>query len=681
MTAATTTAAPPGAHVVPGGVRFALRTAAPDAWLVLMRPDDGAVLREIRMDRAPGAGGLHTVTVPGLVPGTFHYGFRVAPRPGGTGPSPVLLDPYAAELGGGGAWGERPAYRSALPDGSFDWGDDRPPGIPAADLVVYELHVRGFTRHGSSGVARPGTYAGLREKIPYLRQLGVNCVELLPVAEFDETDNTYTDPATGRPLPNYWGYNTVGFLAPKAAYAADRRPGGPGRELKELVKALHAAGIEVLLDVVLGHTAEGDRRGPLLSFRALDEPAYYLLGPDGAYRNLTATGNTVNANHPVTRAFLLDCLRHWATEYRVDGFRFDMASILARGTDGALLEEPPLLAEIAADPVLAGRRLIAEATDAAGAYQVGSFPHHGRFAEWNMRYRDAARRLLAGRPGSVAEFATRLVGSPDLYAGRPATASVNYVTCHDGYTLADLTTYERRRNEANGEGGRDGVADEDSWNCGHEGPTRNLDIRRLRERQARNAFLLLLTSQGVPMFPAGDELGRTQRGNNNAYSQDSPTGWLDWAGLARHRDLYTFVRRCLAFRRAEPVLRREHHPVDTLPDGWPLPPVSWHGEEPGQPDWSEGSTLLAALLHEERPSPGGPPSTVYLAVNSGHGPRALRVPDPPPGTRWHLFADTAAPPGRQAHRAGAEPPCPSPHHSLAAHSALALVARPLKSAL
>ncbi|MGP4109576.1 glycogen debranching protein [Streptomyces sp. 4N509B] len=666
---------PAGAAVA---VNFAVATApGRRVRLVLLRPDDGTVLTELPFPpegrvTAPHGRTVHTMTLQGPHPAEFHYGYRVE-QAGGGGRSTggvVVLDPYARELAGAGPWGTRPAYRSVvLPDPSaapFDWGDDRRPRHPTDELVLYELHVRGFTRDPSSGVAHPGTFAGLREKIPHLSSLGVTAVELLPVFEFDETDNTYASPETGEPLPNYWGYNTVGFFAPKAAYAADQRPGGPSRELKELVRACHAAGIEVILDVVFNHTAEGDHRGPVLSFRALDEAGYYLLDADGHHRNLTATGNTVNANHPVARAFILDCLRYWAAEYRVDGFRFDMASILTRGTDGEVLADPPLVRAIATDPVLADLHLIAEASDATGTEQVGAFPHHGRWSEWNMRYRDDIRRFLLGRPGSTAAFAPRLAGSPDLYPGRGAAPSINYVTCHDGFTLADLTSYDHRHNEANGEGGGDGIPGEDSWNCGHEGPTDDQAVLALRERQARNALLLLLASRGVPMLLAGDECGRTQHGNNNAYSQDNATSWFDWTlpdtpdGAA----LLRFVRCCLALRRAHPVLRRLDHP-----DGAAL---SWHGERPNAPDWSPGSTLLAALLHDEEAR-----DAVYLAANTGGEPRTVRVPDPPlPGTRWHVAADTAAPPGRDAHAPGTEPPCPTPDAlTLPPHSTTLLIAR------
>jgi glycogen operon protein len=417
----------------------------------------------------------------------------------------------------------------------------------------------------------------------------------------------------------------------------------------------------------------------VLSFRALDEAAYYLLDAEGRHVNLTATGNTVNANHPVARAFILECLRYWATEYRVDGFRFDMASILARGRDGELLADPPLVEAIAADPVLARCKLIAEASDATGTEQVGSFPHYGRWSEWNMRYRDAIRNFLLARPGSTAEFATRLAGSPDLYAGyagRGAAPSVNYVTCHDGFTLADLTAYDRRHNAANGEGGGDGIPGEASWNCGHEGPTGDPEVLRLRDRQARNALLLLLASRGVPMLLAGDEFGRTQHGNNNAYSQDNPTSWLDWSLLERGRNagLLRFVQRCLAFRRAHPVLRRLAHPDGIDRPGWPYPQVSWHGERPGRADWSPDATLLAVLLHEG--AAGQAQDTVFLAANTGEEPRTVRVPDPPPGTRWHVFADTAAAPGHDAHPPGAEPACTTPHRTLTGRSATLLVAHP-----
>lgn len=667
--------APFGAHVVPGGVRFTVASATADrVWLVLMDPRDGTVRAQIPFPQEYRVGNVFTMTVLGLDPDEAHYGYRVAPG----SDAPILLDPYARAIAGGERWGERGgeqrAHRSVItrPD-RFDWGGTPRPRIPREDLVVYELHVRGFTRHASSGVTAPGTYAGLQEKIPYLKELGINCVELLPVQEFDETDNTYNAPASGTPLPNFWGYNPLGFFAPKAGYAVQPDGAGPAKEFKELVRALHRAGIEVILDVVFNHTAEGDHRGPTLSFRALDEAGYYLLDDEGNPRNLTATGNTVNANHPVARQFILDCLCHWAEEFHIDGFRFDMASILTRGTDGQVLDNPPLLEAIAHDPVLAHCKLIAETTDATGLDQVGRFPSHGRWMEWNGRYRDTVRRFLTGKRATAGDLAARLIGSPDLYGERGPAASVNYITCHDGFTLADWASYDHRRNAANGEGGADGIPDDDSWNCGHEGPTDDPGILRLRRRQLRNGLLLPLVSHGVPMLLGGDEFGRTQQGNNNAYSQDNEVSWVDWSLAEKNAALREFVRRCLAFRRAHPVLRRDRHPHDWTPEGWSAPPVSWHGENPWQPDWSEHSTLLALLVHQQGPAGDG--DTVFVAVNSGARPARVEVPTAPHGTRWHIFADTGDDEGPGAHPVGSEPALGvTPELRLEDHSAVVLTA-------
>ncbi|GAA3882274.1 glycogen debranching protein GlgX [Saccharothrix violaceirubra] len=602
--------AEPGAVVGPDGVSFGVRSgSAGGMWLVLLDPERGDVLTELPFPDDYRVGDLFTMTVLGLDPDLVHYAFRVAGR------DELLLDPYAKALAGGEEWGVRPRYRSRVPNMDFDWGDDRPPHIPAEDLVVYELNVRGYTRHPSSEVDGPGTFAGLRERIGYLRELGVNCVELLPIAEFDETDI-----AGGPPRLNTWGYHTVGFFAPKASY-------GSPRELKELVRDLHAAGIEVVLDVVFNHTAEGDERGPVLSFKGLDD-FWYLKTPDGAYYNFSGTGNTVNCNDPVVRGFILDCLRHWVTEYRVDGFRFDLASILTRGADGGPLADPPLLAELAADPVLADVKLIAEAWDAGGLYQVGSFPHHGRWQEWNGRYRDALRRFLVARPGSTGELATALAGSPDLYAGRGTRASVNFVTCHDGFTLADLVSYDHKHNEANGEDNRDGHDANESWNCGVEGPTDDAGVLALRARQTRNALTLLLVSHGVPMLTAGDEFGRTQRGNNNAYCQDNELTWVDWSAAEKNADLVAFVRGLLALRARHPVLRRAAHPDS---DG-----LRWHGAEPGRPDWSADSRLLVA---ESRAGD----DAVLVVANSDLAEAAVRLPEPPGGTRWYPAVDTGGP--------------------------------------
>ncbi|GAA3753170.1 glycogen debranching protein [Salinactinospora qingdaonensis] len=662
-----------GAHAVPGGMSFAV-AAAPGARLslVLLDPDDGSVVEELPFPEEYRVGNVHTMRVFGLAPERTHYGYRVRTDHDGSTVPPILLDPYAKALAGTGPWGHRPRYRSAVLAADFDWGDTPRPRIPTEDLVIYELHVRGFTRDSSSETVAPGTFAGLREKIPYLNRLGVNCVELLPVFEFDETDNTYTSPMTGAPLLNFWGYNTVSFFAPKAAYAVGS---SAARELKEIVRALHNAGIEVILDVVFNHTAEGDHRGPTLSFRGLDNDAYYLLTPEGQYRNLTATGNTVNANHPLTRSFILDCLRYWASEFHIDGFRFDMAPILARDSTGELMDNPPLLEAIAHDPVLADCKLIAEATDATGLDQVGSFPSYKRWMEWNGRYRDALRRFLIGRSGAANDAAARLVGSPDLYPDRGPTASVNYIACHDGFTLADWASYDRPHNDDNGENGEDGIAVNDSWNCGAEGPSDDPTVLRLRRQQVRNALLLLLFSNGVPMLLAGDEFGRTQWGNNNAYGQDNAISWIDWDLAEQNRGLLRFVQRCLGFRRAHPVLRRRTPTSGETPEGWPYPPVSWHGRRPWEPDWSPESGLLAPLFHQQLPA--GPSDTVFIAANARSAPTEIHPPSAPAGTHWHLFADTGAPDGSDAHAVGSEPLVDtSVPLRLTGHSTVALVAHP-----
>jgi isoamylase len=663
---------PFGATPVPGGINFSVYSdGATRMWLVLFEPRASEPLAELEFPAEFRIGSVYAMTVFGLDDERLEYGFRADgpfdPEHGDRfDPSHVLTDPYARLVSGREVWNAPPdrarlcPYRSRLVVDDFDWDDDAPLRIPIEDLVVYELHVRGFTRHPSSGVSAPGTYAGLREKIPYLKELGINCVELMPVFEFDECDNPRTDPATGKPLLDYWGYNTVAFFAPKAGYAATGRFGMQADEFKALVRELHSAGIEVLLDVVFNHTAEGNEQGPTISFRGLDNATYYMLTPSGDYYNFSGTGNTVNCNHPVVRDFVLNCLRHWVAQYHIDGFRFDLAAILDRAPDGTPLANPPLLEQLAHDPVLRGCKLIAEAWDAAGLYQVGSFPAYGRWAEWNGKYRDTVRRFLKGDPGTVGELATRIVGSPDLYTGRGATASVNFVTAHDGFTLHDLVSYNDKHNEANGEGNADGANDNNSWNCGAEGPTDDREILRLRMRQMKNAFTILLTSQGVPMLLAGDEIARTQLGNNNTYCQDNELSWIDWSLRETNAELYRFVRCLIAFRHAHPLLRSATHPTRG---------VGWHGVRAVEPDWSETSRLVAfsrSVADQE----------IYVAMNSHWEPHELQLPQPPPGAAWYLVADTAAQAPHDIHEPGHETPLTaSGHYRIAARSTVILLAR------
>ncbi len=596
-------ALPLGAEFLEDGINFAVFSShATHVWLSLFRPGREAPFHEIALD--PGAnrtGHIWHIWISGL-PRDVLYAWRMDLRPNPNpaihrfDPGKYLLDPYAKVLAGGEQWGVAARRLCGLPHDRFDWRGDQPLNTPLAESVIYELHVRAFTRHDSSGVSAPGTYRGLAEKIPYLKDLGVTAVELMPVYEFEEADTDRVNPLTGERLLNLWGYHPIGFFAPNSAYGSAAAPGAAVTEFKEMVRAFHDAGIEVILDVVFNHTAEGDERGPTLSFRGLDNSLYYLLDSNGRYLNFSGCGNTLNCNHPVVRTLINDCLHYWVMEMHVDGFRFDLASILGRGKTGEPLPDPPLLERLAYDPVLANTKLIAEAWDAAGLYQVGTFPAWGRWAEWNGRYRDDLRRFVRGDSGLVPALAERLKGSPDLYArsGRQAQHSINFVTCHDGFTLADLVSYNQKHNEANGEDNRDGADGNFSWNCGVEGTTDDPEILALRRRQMRNFLILLFSSGGVPMLLAGDEFGRTQRGNNNAYCQDNETGWVDWRLAETNRDLVELVRSLIAFRRGHEVFGR----IDwASPSGREHAEVLFHGVRLHQPDWSQDSRSLAMEAH------------------------------------------------------------------------------------
>lgn len=647
---------PFGATLVPGGVNFSIYSShATSCTLVLFEKGQSQPSAEIPFPPEFRIGNVFCMTVFDLDYETTEYGFRLDgpydPEKGHRfDASKIVLDPYARSIGGRDVWGDPPdwndvyQHRARLVFDDFDWETDRPLETPIEDLVIYEMHVRGFTRHPSSGVKHPGTFAAIREKIPYFKALGVNCIELMPIYEFDEFEHSRPHPETGELLLNYWGYSTVGFFAPKTGYAATGRLGMHVDELKTLVKELHRNGIEVILDVVFNHTAEGNERGSTISFRGIDNKIYYMLTPNGYYVNFSGTGNTLNCNHPVVRNMVLDCLRYWASEYHIDGFRFDLASILGRDQSGTPLPNPPLLETLAFDPILAKCKLIAEAWDAGGLYQVGSFPAYGRWAEWNGKYRDTMRKFLKGDVGVIGEVAQRLQGSPDLYPSRGPTASINFITCHDGFTLADLVSYNGKRNEANGEQNRDGANDNYSWNCGWEGLTDDQLINALRRRQIKNAIAMLMVSQGVPMIYMGDEVGRTQNGNNNTYCHDSALNWLDWALVDSNADLLQFVSHCVKFRLAHPALRNRDHFRNRDDVGSGYADITWHGTQAWNADWSDGSRTLAFMLCGKHAKGGRTQDDyIYVALNMYWDALPFEPPQLPSGMQWRVSVNTSAP--------------------------------------
>jgi glycogen operon protein len=659
------------------GLNFAVFSRhATAAVLVLHASGQHPPLAEIPLDPTRHrTGDIWHIEVEGLGEGV-RYSWRVDRQPERQDklhrfdPSVDLIDPYARALSGGHRWGaayhrsgepprtEYSRRRSLYVDGELDWDSNRRPEAPLSDKVIYELHVRGFTKHPSSGVTHPGTYQGLIERIPHLKELGVTTVELLPVYEFDENEVRRVNPETGEFLKNFWGYSPICFFAPKAAYAAYGRDGNQVAEFRALVRELHRAGIEVFLDVVFNHTAEGPggSADPTFSFRGLDNSVYYIVDPEtGRYLDFSGCGNSLNCNHPVVRTLIIDALRYWVTEMHVDGFRFDLASVLGRGRDGEVLANPPILERIAFDPVLSGTTLIAEAWDAAGLYQVGTFPHWGRWAEWNAHFRDDVRRFVRGEPGLTGALATRLAGSADLYqkAGREPCHSINFVTCHDGFTLADLVSYDDKHNQMNGESNRDGIDENFSWNGGTEGPTADPAINALRRRQQKNLLTLLLLAQGTPMLLGGDELGRTQRGNNNAYCQDNDVSWVDWRLAETNRDLLRFTRLLLAFRRAHPALRRRTFLTGRGNERAPEPDVTWHGTALDEPDWGPQAHALA--MHLAGAHAPTSDDDLYLAVNSSAASLVFDLPRPFRGRRWLRAIDTARPspddiaePGRES---------------------------------
>lgn len=637
-----------GACVASNGVSFTINShGATRCTLLLFKPQAPKPYARIPFPDSYRIGDTYSMLVFDIKPDEFEYAFSFdGPYEPAKGllfnEENVLLDPYSRAVTGQRKWGEKPEggkdfeYRARVVKSNFDWGNIKQLEQPFEDLVIYETHVRGYTKDKSSGVSAPGTFAGLKDKIPYLKDLGINAVELMPIFEFDEMESARV--VDGVQLYNYWGYNTVSFFAPNTSYAFNEEHNHEGDELKSLIKALKENGIEVILDVVFNHTAEGNEMGPCFSFKGIDNNVYYMLTPDAHYYNFSGCGNVMNCNHPVVRSFIIDCLRHWAIEYRVDGFRFDLASILGRDQNGAPMANPPILESLAFDPVLGKMKLIAEAWDAGGLYQVGSFPSWNRWAEWNGRYRDDMRSFLKGDDGMAGNAITRITGSRDLYSleSRGHKASVNFMTCHDGFTLYDLYSYNEKHNEKNGWNNTDGDNNGHSWNCGAEGETNDPNVNGLRRRLIKNAFAALLCSRGPAMFFAGDEFCNTQFGNNNAYCQDNIISWLDWSRLEEFKEIHDFVRHMIQFRKEHPILRKM-----TKPSSCQFPEISVHNGTPFNAS-TDYKTKLIGIMYAGRNEEDTEDDIVFYCMNAYWEPLVMQLPVLPNGKHWHVDTNTNA---------------------------------------
>lgn len=637
-----------GACVASNGVSFTINShGATRCTLLLFKPQAPKPYARIPFPDSYRIGDTYSMLVFDIKPDEFEYAFSFdGPYEPAKGllfnEENVLLDPYSRAVTGQRKWGEKPEggkdfeYRARVVKSNFDWGNIKQLEQPFEDLVIYETHVRGYTKDKSSGVSAPGTFAGLKDKIPYLKDLGINAMELMPIFEFDEMESARV--VDGVQLYNYWGYNTVSFFAPNTSYAFNEEHNHEGDELKSLIKALKENGIEVILDVVFNHTAEGNEMGPCFSFKGIDNNVYYMLTPDAHYYNFSGCGNVMNCNHPVVRSFIIDCLRHWAIEYRVDGFRFDLASILGRDQNGAPMANPPILESLAFDPVLGKMKLIAEAWDAGGLYQVGSFPSWNRWAEWNGRYRDDMRSFLKGDDGMAGNAITRITGSRDLYSpeSRGHKASVNFLTCHDGFTLYDLYSYNEKHNEKNGWNNTDGDNNGHSWNCGAEGETDDPNVNGLRRRLIKNAFAALLCSRGPAMFFAGDEFCNTQFGNNNAYCQDNIISWLDWSRLEEFKEIHDFVRHMIQFRKEHPILRKM-----TKPSSCQFPEISVHNGTPFNAS-TDYKTKLIGIMYAGRNEEDTEDDIVFYCMNAYWEPLVMQLPVLPNGKHWHVDTNTNA---------------------------------------
>jgi isoamylase len=699
-----------GARIEVEGVNFAIfsRDAESMTLCLFERSSDGTASFEYRLDpRLNRTGDIWHVLVVGLEAGAMYLWRADGPYLPSKGyrfnRHKALIDPYAKAISGDFIWElqKAVAYDPSSPEldlsfsaednaasmpkcvvvaDDFDWRGDRPLNYPLRHCVIYETHVRGLTMHASADVGHPGSFLGVAETIPYLKDLGVTSLELLPVQEFDYLENARIDPLTGARLSNYWGYSTIAFFSPKGSYSASGSVGEQVTEFKEMVRRLHESGIEVILDIVFNHSAEGGELGPTLSFRGLDNRIYYILDENRRrYKNYSGCGNTLNCNHPVVRTLIRDCLHYWVVEMHVDGFRFDLGSILGRDQSGHLLENPPIIEGIAEDPILRHTKIIAEAWDAGGAYQVGGFPG-GRWAEWNDRYRDDVRRFWRGDRGSARSLATRITGSSDLYLrdGRKPFHSINFITAHDGFTLNDLVTYERKHNERNGEGGSDGSDANYSYNYGEEGSSRNAALEAVRNKQAKNFLATLLLSIGTPMLLGGDEFRRTQGGNNNAYCQDNETSWFDWRFLAIHADLRRFAKGVIAFRMRHPAFRRPEFFTGQDADFNATPDITWFDEEGKSPDWATIDARIAARIDGSKADilADRDDNDFYLIFNAKDASAVFKVGPAPLARRWHRVVDSSLPSPEDFMGEGEEPILvPQDEYAVAPRSFVLLISR------
>ncbi len=634
-----------GATILTDGINFTVHsTGATKVTLLLFHKGEERPYASITFPEEYRIGKVRSMIVFGLQVEDLEYGYRV------DGPwderkgllfdyNHVLLDPYAKAVVGQRIWGQainfEGAYHARVVSNDFDWGSTSWLKTPMSDSIIYEMHVRGFTKHDSSGVRCQGTFAGVMEKVEYLKRLGVTAVELMPIFEFDETRDMRV--VNGRTLLDYWGYNTVSFFAPNTSYTYKKEYNKEGYELKEMIKLLKENGIEVILDVVFNHTAEGNEKGPFISFKGFDNNIYYMLTPDGDYYNFSGCGNTLNCNHPIVQQMIVDCLHYWVEEYKIDGFRFDLASILGRDLNGAPMEQPPLLHRLAFDPLLGDVKLIAEAWDAGGMYQVGSFPSWGRWAEWNGKYRDSIRSFLKGDYWAAPDAVSRITGSMDMYGHNYAgyDSSVNFITCHDGFSLYDMFAYNEKHNEANGWNNTDGANDNRSWNCGFEGETDDPTVNDLRFKMMRNAITVLMCSRGTPMILQGDEFANTQFGNNNAYCQDNEISWLDWSLLDKNKAYFDFYRDMIQFRRKHPCIRK-----DLKPAICGLPHISVFTDSPDHRDINDNTKVItvmfAGFIRKK-----GHDDIVIMSVNSFWEDIQIKLPEPPEGAYWTMVVDTA----------------------------------------